>query len=331
MTEAEQCLIVGHATIDEIWKWDASDPTLVTGGAAVYATCGAVLAGGDVRLVTIVGSDYDFDPLMHSAGGHIELAVERRLGESIRNKCWYETPEERRWEILNWSTMVEMSPGEDKVAPFLDQASALVVCPTPVAVAAGTVDLARSHCAIIVLDTEVHYLSGIEERRELLSTASGGVYFAPSWAHLPLLLGNAALVPGGDLEPTVFDACLEYDVRHFVAKRGEFGCVVVDVHKRRWWEVPAVRSVDLIDPTGAGDAFDGGFAVALARSGDPVEAACWGAVSASFMVEHRGGTVPSHFTPSLARDRLVEVRSGLMTRDFGGAVSRSRGKEPLGR
>jgi sugar/nucleoside kinase (ribokinase family) len=51
--------------------------------------------------------------------------------------------------------------------------------------------------------------------------------------------------------------------------------------------VPAV-SPRCVDPTGAGDAFCGGFLTGLIETGDPVEAALRGAVSASFAVEGCG-------------------------------------------
>ena len=43
-----------------------------------------------------------------------------------------------------------------------------------------------------------------------------------------------------------------------------------------------------LDPTGAGDAFCGGFLAGLIRTGDPFAAACFGTVSASFAVEAFG-------------------------------------------
>jgi sugar/nucleoside kinase (ribokinase family) len=51
--------------------------------------------------------------------------------------------------------------------------------------------------------------------------------------------------------------------------------------------VPA-PAVDVLDVTGAGDAFCGGFLAGLLATGDPVAAAAHGVVSASFVVETRG-------------------------------------------
>jgi sugar/nucleoside kinase (ribokinase family) len=65
------------------------------------------------------------------------------------------------------------------------------------------------------------------------------------------------------------------------------------------------------DPTGAGDAFCGGFLAGLIRTGDPLLAACCGTVSASFAVEAPG---PFHLFEAdrgEAARRLDTVRAGL--------------------
>jgi ribokinase len=61
--------------------------------------------------------------------------------------------------------------------------------------------------------------------------------------------------------------------------------------------VPAFDAGPVVETTGAGDAFNGGFAVALARGIDPVEAVRFGNAVAGISVT-RAGTAPS--MPSLA-------------------------------
>lgn len=66
---------------------------------------------------------------------------------------------------------------------------------------------------------------------------------------------------------------------------------------RRSVPVPAVNAGPVVETTGAGDAFNGGFATALARGDDPVEATRLGCATAGLSVT-RPGTAPS--MPSLA-------------------------------
>ncbi|KAL5316667.1 hypothetical protein ACEPPN_015716 [Leptodophora sp. 'Broadleaf-Isolate-01'] len=55
----------------------------------------------------------------------------------------------------------------------------------------------------------------------------------------------------------------------------------------------AEESEGVVDPTGGGNGFLGGMAVALARGRGVVEASCWGSVAASFMIEQVGVPVLS--------------------------------------
>jgi ribokinase len=69
--------------------------------------------------------------------------------------------------------------------------------------------------------------------------------------------------------------------------------------------VPAVTVGPVIDTTGAGDAFVGGFAAALARGTDPLDAVRFGCATAGIAVTRRG-TAPS--MPALAEIEAVLAR-----------------------
>ena len=56
--------------------------------------------------------------------------------------------------------------------------------------------------------------------------------------------------------------------------------------------VPAVIAGDVIETTGAGDAFNGGFAAALAEKRTPLDAARYGCATAGISVT-KAGTAPS--------------------------------------
>ena len=61
--------------------------------------------------------------------------------------------------------------------------------------------------------------------------------------------------------------------------------------------VPAVSAGEVVETTGAGDAFNGGFAAALSNGKDPVDAVRFGCATAGISVT-RPGTAPS--MPTLA-------------------------------
>ncbi|KAK5175151.1 uncharacterized protein LTR77_000288 [Saxophila tyrrhenica] len=73
-----------------------------------------------------------------------------------------------------------------------------------------------------------------------------------------------------------------------VVRGGKEGCFVTDLEQQKWLPAYHQDSSRVIDPTGGGNGFLGGFAVGLVRTGDVVEAAEWGSVAASFCIEQVG-------------------------------------------
>lgn len=105
-------------------------------------------------------------------------------------------------------------------------------------------------------------------------------------AFLPSEVELAALVPGA--APADGLAALAARCPGAVAvKLGPRGVLVWDRAQAQAVEVPAER-VEARDPTGAGDAFCGGFLAGLVETGDPVRAARFGAISAARAVSHFG-------------------------------------------
>ncbi len=70
--------------------------------------------------------------------------------------------------------------------------------------------------------------------------------------------------------------------------------------------IPAFNAGPVLETTGAGDAFNGGFATALARGDDAVAAARFGCAVAGISVT-RAGTAPS--MPTLAEVEALLARS----------------------
>ncbi|KXJ95396.1 Ribokinase-like protein [Microdochium bolleyi] len=82
--------------------------------------------------------------------------------------------------------------------------------------------------------------------------------------------------------------------------------IEVDPGVERW--IPAYHTDKdrVVDPTGGGNTFLGGLAVALARGKSLEEAAAWGAVAASFAIEQVG-------MPTLGRETTAEGAAGEAT------------------
>ncbi|GAM84417.1 hypothetical protein ANO11243_024130 [Dothideomycetidae sp. 11243] len=124
---------------------------------------------------------------------------------------------------------------------------------------------------------------------------------SPNHSELANLFGRKAEVHQNGFAASVVEDCAAklLDVatasqRHLtvVVRAGKEGCYVVSNGQPRiskW--IPAVHHLDqskVVDPTGGGNGFLGGFGVGLIRTGDAIEAAKWGSVSASLCIEQVG-------------------------------------------
>lgn len=77
-----------------------------------------------------------------------------------------------------------------------------------------------------------------------------------------------------------------------VITRGEDGCSVYEQGARI--DVPAVQPREIVDPTGVGDAFRGGFMAGMAEGASYVVSAQLGTVAATYALEHVGGQSHSY-------------------------------------
>jgi len=133
-------------------------------------------------------------------------------------------------------------------------------------------------------------------RHELAALLARVHAFLPSEKELRRMLPDlptpAALARLADLGPPVV-----------AVKCGGAGALVWDRAAAAPVAVPAIATT-VRDPTGAGDAWCGGFLASLLVDDDPVLAACRGTVSASFAVEGFGALHALDADPAAARQRL---------------------------
>jgi adenosine kinase len=85
-----------------------------------------------------------------------------------------------------------------------------------------------------------------------------------------------------------------------VITRGEHGCTIHEGRGKT--DVPAVPPHRIVDPTGVGDAFRGGFMKGVARGADYETSARLGSVAATYALEHLGGQSHAYTWPEF-RDR----------------------------
>lgn len=147
-----------------------------------------------------------------------------------------------------------------------------------------------------------------------LDPSSG--YMNPTfWGDVPALItGLTAFIPAEEDLRFLFkgrsddlwqmcEALAAYGCEIIVVKRGERGQLLYDAATRTRWEITAYAA-RVVDPSGAGDAFCGGFLAGYRRTYDPLQAVLHGNVSASLVVEGVGPFYALDALPGLAQARL---------------------------
>jgi hypothetical protein len=134
----------------------------------------------------------------------------------------------------------------------------------------------------------------------------------------PLITGLTAFLPAEEDLRNLFqgrtedlwemaDALAAYGCEIIVIKRGEHGQYLLDAGAKTRWEIPAYDS-RLVNPTGVGDSFCGGFLAGYRQTYDPVEAVLYGNVSAAIISEGVGPFFALDVLPELPKARLNHLR-----------------------
>ena len=98
-----------------------------------------------------------------------------------------------------------------------------------------------------------------------------------------------------------------YGCEIIVLKRGSHGQYLYSALDRTRWVIPAYP-VQVSDPTGAGDAFCGGFLAGFRGSYDPLQAVLAGNISAAMVLEGMHPFYALEALPGLAKARRDSLR-----------------------
>lgn len=301
----------------------------VLGGSAAYAAAGARLWSNSVALVSRVGRAFPPEMISLLEQFAVNTRGIRILPHEPHRAAFYTfvSPDE---EVSTNPSAHFLRLGLPLPKELANLANAEAQEParttSPFTVQPGDLpgDLARSRgvhlCPADLLSHTVIPVRLKELGVPTVSLDPGRSYMEPQFrADLPAVLrGTAAFLPSYEEARRLFlpreisgwelaEAIGDMGSRVIVIKRGALGQLLWDQQSHRRWLVPAYPS-RVRDPHGAGDAYCGGFLVGLSETGDPLEAALRGSVSASIVVEGTGALYAMDCLPGLAQARLHSLR-----------------------
>ncbi len=268
-------VVVGSVAYDTV-ETDHGGVVEALGGSASFFSVAARFFA-PVSVVAVVGSDFNPEYRQLMTERNIDLrGLEQRPGKTFRWHGRYHEDMNRR-DTLSVELNVfenfapELLPDQRRcdylflgnIAPELqERVLSQVMSPK-----------------IVVGDTMNHWIqnAGAGLRRML-----------PRWDIITLNDEEARMLSGEHNLVKAARAIIAMGPKTVLIKRGEYG--VLQFSREGMFAVPAYPLEEVIDPTGAGDTFAGGFMGFLARHGRITEstlrtAVVYGSVMASFVVE----------------------------------------------
>jgi sugar/nucleoside kinase (ribokinase family) len=276
-------LVVGSVALDSVETLKERRDEILGGAASFFSVAASFFT--PVRLVGVVGSDF---PAEHEAllgGFGIDLGgLERAEGRTFRWTGRYSADFNHRTTLDTQLNVFESFrpklPPAWSDAPFVFLAN---IEPDLQRDVLEQVEMPR----FVALDTMNFWIEG---RRPALERVL---------ARVDMLLINdeeARLLSQHDSLPAAARAIRLLGPRAVVVKRGDAGALLF--HEGGVFAAPAFPIETVVDPTGAGDSFAGGFMGWLARTGDLTPAGIRSALISSGRCWRRSPASPSASTAS---------------------------------
>lgn len=268
-------LVVGSIALDSVETPFGSTADALGGSAVFFGYAASLLH--PVQMVGVVGSDYPMEALRRLARRGVDLSgVEQRAGESFRWKGKYSYDLQSRETLeTRLGVFAQFNP---QLPPAFRGARYLFLGNIDPELQLAVLDQAPS-AKLVAADTMNYW---IQSKREVLIQLL---------RHVDVLLVNDAEARELSGDWNIYRAArwiIRTGPKLVVIKQGVYGAVLVD--SSRIFYVPAFPLEEVFDPTGAGDAFAGGFMGHLARTDDLSpsnlrRAMVYGATMGSFAVE----------------------------------------------
>ena len=294
---------VGSVIIDDIVYPDGRTSMGVLGGGGTHAAYGMAFAGEQPALVALVGED-------------LPAEIHARLEHDfdISGLVWSEHQQMRAWQIFEWDGVRNEIFRVDVIEPFMFGPDAGSI-DIPFADARG-MTLLRAPEHVASWRARFPSATLLWEPMRIFMLSADFEAFRTGIPHADIVSPNlheAQTMYGIQDEVEILRSLLADGCQVVALRMGELGSLVAEQGRDSALFIPAVEVAEVIDQTGAGNSYCGGFVVGWRLEQDLQTAGCYGAVAASFTLEYIGcARIPDNLGAEWER-RMAEARAGVRT------------------
>jgi sugar/nucleoside kinase (ribokinase family) len=277
-------LAVGGIIIDDIVFPDGKTSMGILGGGVSHAAAGMAIWGQRPGICASIGLD-------------LPAAARQRLNREfdVQGVVQLDVPQARAWQLFEWDGRRTEIPRVDEWAAFLTRPLPHEI-PSTYHAAKGVYILRGADClpewrrlypkAALLWEPEQQFM--VPQHADLFRRA---LRYADIVSPNSL---EAQQVYGLSDPAALISAMLDDGARIVALRMGDAGSVVGMRGRADLIAIPAVPVPSIVDQTGAGNTYCGGFLVGWLETGNLAKAAIYGAVAASFSLETLGVADPPH-------------------------------------
>lgn len=292
-------VIVGTVAFDAI-ETPFGKTDKIVGGAATFAGLAASYLYNNVKLISVIGEDFGEDNLniIKSKGIDADGVEIVKGGKSFFwSGKYHNDMNSRDTLVTELNVLADFDP---KIPTSYQDCEYLLLGNLTPQVQLATLERLKSKPKLVVLDTMNFWMDvALDDLKKVLKEVD---VLTINDAEARQLSGEYSLVKAAKI-------ILEMGPKYLIIKKGEHGALLFG--DGQVFSAPALPLADVFDPTGAGDAFAGGFVGYLANVQtinftNMKNAIIFGSTLASFCVEEFGTEKLQNLNKKEIEDRVKQ-------------------------
>jgi len=277
--------VVGHFAIDSIRLPSRSAPFVVLGGSATYVSLVAKRLDGQVSVISKVGGNFPEAYMWWLREEGIDLSGVTKLAKD--QTTYFELTYTKDLSNRTLRLKSKASPISASDLPRSLKAKAIHIAPIVGEISYEVVEKLKCCAEFLSLDPQ-GLLRSFDETGKVTSSSSVDKRLFSLINIYKSSLDEISAFTGNSNLKSAIKAIHDFGVETVIVTLGAKGAVLSV--EGTIYNIPPCNSRVIVDPTGAGDAFIGGFLTEYICQKDSFWCACVGSAAASLVIEGIGPT-----------------------------------------